>query len=699
MKDGIKKEIQKRIKKLREEILYHRELYYEKDNPEITDEAYDSLNNELKDLIRKNPEFIDPNAPEERVGGKPLDKFEKVSHKSRMLSMNDIFSDSELYDWQERIQKLVPNKNFEYFCELKFDGLAVSLIYEKGVLVRGATRGDGSVGEDITQNLRTIYSIPLVLSGEKIPDYLEVRGEAVMSKRVFDFLNKNLKKQNRPLLANTRNAAAGSLRQLDPKLASERRLDFFAYDIAEISAGFDLENHSDKHKFLREFGFKMDQNEKICKNLEDVKSFFQDFFKKRERFPYGTDGVVVSVNNLEIQSLLGVVGKAPRYMVAYKYPAEQVTTIVKDIIVRVGRTGVLTPLAIFKPIRVAGSLVSKATLHNMDQIERLGLKIGDTVVIEKAGDVIPKVVEVMHRMRTGKEKKFKMPNACPVCGGEIKKKESKEITTKTKAFSQVIGSASPQPDNQNNISPGSGSVAYYCINKKCPAQNDRFLDHFISVFEIYELGPKIIRRFKDEGLISDPADIFTLKKEDIVMLPRFGEKSAENIINEINQKKKISLNRFLWALGILHLGEETSRDLANHFTSLEKIISANKEELESLENIGPAVSKSIYEYFKNKEHLDFIQKLKQNGVVVENVSKKAKGKFSGLTFVLTGTLESMSREIAKEKILNLGGRVSGSVSKNTSFVLVGSEAGSKLKEAERLGIKILTEKDFLEMLI
>lgn len=677
-----KTKAQERVRKLRDEIDRLRSAYHTEDSSDVSDDVYDSLNRELRSIIKKYPEFMDMNAPENRVGGKPLSKFTKVEHRKRMLSLNDIFSKEELKEWEERMKKLAGTHKLEYFCEVKFDGLAVSLIYENGKFVRGATRGDGFIGEDITQNLKTIHSIPLELghpmskwtSDVQVPKFLEVRGEAVMSKDTLEKINSKNKKEGKTIFANTRNAAAGSLRQLDPKLAAERNLDFFAYDITELTGGVVLNKHSEKHKYLKNLGFKVDSHEAICKKIEEIEGFIRDFEKVRPDFPYGTDGVVVSVDDLKLQELLGAVGKAPRYMVAFKYPAEKATTILKAVKINVGRTGVLTPLAIFEPTLVAGSVVSKATLHNFDQIERLGLKIGDTVVIEKAGDVIPKVVEVLSRMRTGKEKKIIVPNSCPVCGGGI----------------------------ENRFLSDTSSVAYYCINQKCPAKNERYLEHFVSVFEIYELGPKILRRFKDEGLITDAADIFTLTKEDISLLPRFGEKSAENIINEINRKKKISLARFLWALGILHVGEETARDLARHFVSLEKIISSAQKHdsgIINIENIGPAVSDSIISFFRDEDNLRFIQKLKENGVVVENYKKQnTNDKLSGKIFVLTGTLSSMSRELAKEKILALGGKVSGSVSKNTSYLVVGEEPGSKLKEAMKLGVKILKEGDFWDLL-
>jgi len=702
----------RRIKKLRREIARLRDAYHTKNTPNVTDDVYDSLTRELKILLQKYPKFADPNAPENRVAGKPLFKFVKVKHQARMLSLNDSFSYEELYDWEKRVKKLLSNlqgQSLSYFCEIKFDGLAVSLVYKNGVFVRGATRGDGLIGEDITQNLKTINSIPSELNlphlspsplgraGEGfIQKFLEIRGEALMSKKTLEKLNTQNKKEGRVLFANTRNAAAGSLRQLNPKLAKKRNLDFMAYDLIEAKPQLrglasQLNNHSDKHTILRNLGFKVEKLEAKCQNLEKVVAFIKKFEKIRPNFPYGTDGIVISVDDLELQKVLGAVGKAPRYMVAFKYPAERATTIVTDIKVNVGRTGVLTPLATFQPTLVAGSKVSKATLHNMDQIERLDLRIGDTVVIEKAGDVIPKVVEVLTRMRTGRERKFKMPNKCPVCVSPVRKISSR-FTLPLRGGTYAT---------QKFHEPAPLSVAYYCTNSKCPAKNKRYLEHFVSVFEIYELGPKILRRFKDEGLITDAADIFTLVKEDIASLERFGDKSAENIIKEIENKKKIPLARFLWALGILHVGEETARDLASHFGTLEKIIFSaqeNLEEIDNIENIGEAVSKSLHDFFHNKNNLNFIKKLRKNGVVIEKTEKKKAGKFTGLHFVLTGTLSSMSREIAKEKIISFGGKVVGSVSQNTSYVIVGAEPGSKLKTAQKLGVKTLNEKEFLGIL-
>lgn len=675
-----KSEAQKRIEKLREQIEDLRYRYHVLNDPAVTDDIYDSLTKELKILEGQYPEFKDESSPTNRVAGQPLDKFVKVRHDVRMLSLNDVFSKEDLEAWENRIRKLVPDSEMDFFCELKLDGLAVSLIYQHGNFLRGATRGDGFIGEDITQNLRTIRSIPLKLRAP-FPEYVEIRGEAVMSKKVWQELNNRNLKEGKPLFANTRNAAAGSLRQLDSALTAERRLDFYAYDIAQLRSKNQevrIKKHSDKHQLLRGLGFKVDDHEAVAKDLSEVKEFVDKIEKLRPGFAMGTDGVVISVNDLALQEKLGVVGKAPRYMAAYKYPAEKATTVVNEIIFNVGRTGVLTPVAFFNPTVVAGSKVSKATLHNLDQINRLGLKIGDTVVIQKAGDVIPEVVEVLVKMRTGKEREIVVPEFCPVCEGHVKKRTT---------------GAKDKP-----------STAYFCVNPRCPAKNRRGMQHFVNVLEIYTVGPKILDRFKEEGLISDAADLFTLKKGDIEGLERFGEKSAENIILSIQEHRQVSLSRFIYALGILHVGEQTSEDLAANFGSLDKLMTASLEEINSIENIGPVVAQSVYSFFHHKENLKFIQKLLNNGVSLQlqathsTSSGQASYKLSGKTFVITGTLESMSRGEAKKKIKELGGKVTESVSKQTSYVVVGTEPGSKKDKAEKLGVEILDETKFLSLL-
>ncbi len=674
-----KNEAQKRIEKLTWEINRLSHEYYVLDKPSVSDAVYDALFHELIDLETQFPDLVQADSPTERVGGVPLDKFTKVEHQSRMLSLNDAFSKEEVINWEKRITKLLPaSVKIDYFCELKMDGLAVSLIYENGIFTRGATRGDGYIGEDITNNLKTIESIPLKLKSPH-PEYLEVRGEAVMSKKTFLRLNKKNEKESKPLFANTRNAAAGSLRQLDPKLARERGLDFFAWDIKQLKVeSLKLKEkiqfpkkHSEIHILLRELGFKVPKEEKKARDLNEVFKFIEEIEKVREDYPFGTDGIVVSVDDLSLQDRLGAIGKAPRYMVAYKYPAEKATTIVKDIGVNVGRTGALTPVAFFHPTLVAGSTVSKATLHNMDQINKLDIRIGDTVIIQKAGDVIPEVVEVLPKFRTGKEKKFKMPAICPVCNAKVEQR-----------------SAESKKDS---------SVAFYCTNRSCSAKNRRGREHFVNIFEIYEVGPKILDRLQEEGLITDVADLFTLEESDLSGLERFGEKSAKNIISSIKSRRRVPLWRFIYSLGILHVGEETAKDVASHFVSLEKIMNAPIEKINEIPNIGPVVSKSIYEYFHDTINLKFINKLISNGVVVENAPKQKKGKFTGMTFVVTGTLESFSREEVKEKINSLGGKVSGAVSANTSYVVAGEDPGSKYDKAKKLGVKILSEKEFISL--
>ena len=503
--------VKDRMHKLRAEIADHARAYYELDAPTISDAAYDSLVAELRALDAAHPQWADLNFVIYRVGGAPLDAFTKAEHSTRMLSLSDAFSYDEIRAWDARIRKLVGEQAYTYFCELKLDGLAISLIYEEGVLVRAVTRGDGSVGEDVTQNAKTIESISL-----QIPDKrtIEVRGEVVMSKAILIHLNKKYEKEGRQLLANTRNAAAGSLRQLDPAITRERRLDFFAWDCLDQS----ISHHSDKHKLLAQLGFMVARDEAVCTSLEEVEAFIEAFEKKRDAFPYGTDGIVIQVNESSLQGELGVVGKAPRYALAYKYPAEQATTTVINISVQVGRTGVLTPLAHFVPVPVAGSTVSKATLHNIEQIERLDVRVGDTVIIQKAGDVIPEVVEVIKTLRPKTTKAFVMPKQCPVCDSPVDRRESQTRDE---------------------------TVAYYCSNDACPARNTRGIIHFVRSLDIYEVGPKIVEKLQDEGLVSDAADLFYLTEADLAGLERMGEKSAKNITQAIADKTHPPLDRFI----------------------------------------------------------------------------------------------------------------------------------------------------------
>lgn len=663
-------EIKKRIEKLRQQVDDLRYRYHVLNDPRVTDEVYEDLTKELIELEHQYPQFMSVDSPTQRVGGKVLDKFEKVRHPLPMLSLNNAFSEEDLRAWEKRTSKLLSDfqqKKLNYFCEVKLDGLSISLEYENGLFVRGSTRGDGIFGEDVTQNLKTIQSIPLKIKDKR---KIEVRGECVMLKSVWEKINKQNAKEGKPLFANPRNAAAGSIRQLDPKISASRKLDFFAWDIATDLP--ELKTHQAEHEYVKELGFRVDEYQRACKNLDEVLRFISQTEKVREKLAFGMDGVVINVNDLSLYQSLGVIGKAPRYAIAFKYPAEQATTILKDILINVGRTGALTPLAMFEPTFVAGSKISKATLHNMDQIQRLDVRIGDTVVIQKAGDVIPEVVEALVKLRNGKEKKFVMPSKCPVCAGVVEKRQ--------------IGEKAKE-----------SSTAYFCANPKCTAKNRRGMQHFVNAFEIMSVGPQILDRFKEDGLISDAADLFTLKQEDISGLERFGEKSAENIIRSIQEHSKVTLPRFIYALGILHVGEQTSEDLANHFGSLKKIMAATLGDINGIENIGPVIARSVYDWFNQKENIRFVEKLIDNGVKIEVAAKPLSNKFSGKTFVITGTLDSMPRDQAKALIKQAGGKVSESVSKLTSFVVVGSDPGSKAEKAEKLGVKILGEKEFINL--
>ncbi len=684
-----KNEAEKRIKKLGEQISELRYRYHVLDDPKVTDEVYDSLSRELHELEKEFPDLAMEDSPLKRIGGQALDKFVKVKHDSRMLSLNDAFSEEEMREWEARIKRLEPNGKWDYMAELKFDGLATSLIYEEGGFIRGATRGDGFIGEDITQNLRTLSSIPLRLNlelkhTEKFPDDLkrrvkaklsmvrkiEVRGEALMTKQGFKELNRSQEKAGEQTFANPRNAAAGSLRQLDPKITSSRKLSWHAY---ALITDLGQKTHEEEHLIVNMLGFIVDKQAKVVKNLEEILAYQKSILKLREKLPFEIDGVVVRVNDENIFERMGVVGKAPRGAIAFKFAAKKATTIIEDIIVQVGRQGNLTPVAIMKPVEVGGVTVARASLHNIDEIHRLGLKIGDTVVIQRAGDVIPQIVEVLPKLRSGKEKEFHMPKKCPVCGSETHRQIISEGDTK--------------------------GAAIVCNNRNCPAKNLRAITHFVNAFEIYTIGPKIIERFKDEGLISDAADIFSLKKEDIEPLERFGEKSAENIIKSIDDHRKISLAKFIYSLGILHVGEETAIDLAEYFGGIQKLEKATLEEIDAIPNIGAAVAKSIYNFFKDRHNMLFVEKLLSSGIEVKSEKLKVKsGPLAGKKVVVTGSLEKMSRDQAKAAVRKAGGEWTSSVSKNTDYVVVGSDPGSKYEKAQKLGVKILNEKDFLNLL-
>lgn len=703
------KEARQRIEKLKKEINHHRYLYHVRDTQEISDAALDSLKNELTKLEREFPQLITPDSPTQRVGGKALSKFTKVSHTVPLLSLEDAFSESDMHDWQERIYKVYPRGNYNYFAELKIDGFAISLIYKNGVFIQGSTRGDGMIGEDVTQNLKTIESIPLALphveEAFKIKEkskkegknsltnddfrksiqilkktissgVIEIRGEVYMTKEVFEKINIQRKKEEEPLYANPRNTAAGSIRQLDPLISASRKLEFLAYDlITDVGQ----KTHSQKHAILELLGFKIDALARECASLQDVFSLYTEIAHKREKLTHQIDGIVVCVNDNATFARLGVVGKAPRGAIAFKFPAEEAITIVKDIVVQVGRTGALTPVAHLEPVAIGGTVVSHASLHNQDEIMRLGLKIGDTVIVKRAGDVIPKVMSVLKNLRTGKEKIFHMNTHCPVCKEKVVKKE--------------------------------GEVVWRCVNKKCPAKNKEALAHFVSkrAFNIVGLGEKILQKLSDEGLVSDPADIFLLEKSDIEPLERFAEKSADNLIASITGSKQITLERFLYALGIIHIGEETARDFAKYFSSLKKIhtpldvytlaITQTAEDLEKIPQIGEKVSESVIAFFNAPYTKKLLQKMTDAGIIIESPKKSTiTQSLQGKSFVLTGELESLTRDEAKDMIRVRGGEVQNAVSIKTNIVIAGLLPGSKYDKAKKIGVKIIDEKEFLALL-
>jgi len=664
-----RQEAKQRIEKLKKVISHHRYLYHVLNRQEISDAALDSLKHELYQLEQKFPEFITPDSPTQRVAGKPLEGFVKVKHEVPMLSIEDVFSEKELLDWEDYLKRLQPSRHpFEYFAELKIDGFAVALIYEDGILKYGATRGDGKVGEDVTQNLKTIESIPLKLREWRgltsALERIEIRGEVYMRKEAFEKVNQERKKKGEPLYANPRNLAAGSIRQLDPKLAASRPLEFLAYDLV-INLG--QKTHSEEHQILKALGFKTDSYAKICKNLEKAVELWRKIAKERATLPHLIDGVVVIVNDNDLFDKLGVVGKSPRGMRAFKFSPEQATTIIEDIKLQVGRTGAITPVAYLKPVQVGGVTVSRATLHNTEEIKRLGVKIGDTVIVGRAGDVIPEVIKVLPKLRTGKEKKFQMSTTCPVCGRKLVRK-AKE-------------------------------VVWRCKNPDCQARRREFLYHLTSkkAFDVEGLGPKIIDQLMDENLISRAPDIFELEEGDLLPLERFAEKAAQNLVQAIQKSKKITLARFIYSLGIRHVGEETAIDLANYSGSIDKLKKASRQDLEKIPDIGGKVSESIYNWFQQKRNQKLINDFIKAGVTILPPETAGK-KLHGLTFVTTGTLELMSRTEAEKKIRLQGGHPTGSISKQTDYLVVGKEPSSKLEKAKELGVKTIGEKEFLEMI-
>lgn len=677
----ISNEIKKRVLKLRETIEKYRYEYHVLNKSDISGEALDSLKKELVDLEAEYPELITADSPTQRVAGEPLKEFKKVPHKVTQWSFNDAFSEEDMKDFDARVKRFLNGVIPTYTCELKIDGLKIVLEYVGGELKTAATRGDGKVGEDVTLNVRTIQSVPLKL--EKNLNII-VEGEVFMPKSVFAELNKIQKKKGEEEYANPRNFAAGTLRQLDPKMVAERKLDVFIYDVAALPRtvlnralqGQSLEVPETQGKeliYLKELGFKVNPYFRLCGDIEEVIKYWREWEKKKDKQDYLIDGVVVKVNERTFQEKLGYTGKAPRFGIALKFKAEQVTTVVEDIVLQVGRTGVLTPVAHLRPALVDGSTVSRATLHNEDEIKRLDVRVGDTVILQKAGDVVPDIVRVVTEMRTGKEKKFVWPKIVPDCGGDG-------------SLERVVG-----------------QVAWKCKNKNSYLQKKRKLYHFVSkhAFDIENLGPKVIDAILDAGLISTYDDLFTLKRGDLLALPRFAEKSVDNLLVSIEKARKITLARFIIALSILNVGEETALLLAENFGSIAKLQNCKIENLQEIEGIGPIVAESIVEWFKDRENQKILDKLlKQVKIEQSAVSSQQLGekKLKNKTFVLTGTLETMSRDEAKEKIRSLGGSISSAVSKETDYVVAGENPGSKKENAEELEVKILNESEFEEIL-
>lgn len=681
-------EAKKRIEKLKEVIDYHRYQYHVLDKQEISDSALDSLKKELFDLEQNFPEFITKDSPTQRIGGQALEDFKKFKHPSPMLSFNDAFNFEDMSNWESRFEKVLKGSSKDgYYCELKIDGLAIELLYEGGLFSIGATRGDGQVGEDVTNNLKTIEAIPLALatkeeiklnlkkSGldrfinaleENYDKQIIVRGEVFLTKKEFLRINREQKELGLKEYANPRNLAAGSIRQLDPTITSSRKLDSFAY---ALTSDFGQKTHEEEHLLLKALGFKTNPHNKFTPDLDKVNEFRDYWEEKRVKLEYEIDGIVVTVNNNDYLKRLGVVGKTPRGAIAFKFSPNESETIVEDIIVQIGRTGTLTPVAILRPVNIGGVMVSRATLHNLDEIKRLDVKIGDTVIVGRAGDVIPDINLVIKDLRTGKERDFKMPNKCPVCSQPVSRIEDQ--------------------------------VAYKCTNKNCPAIRRESIYHFVSKggLDVEGLGPKIVDQLMDASLIATAADLFNLKKEDLLNLERFGEKSAENLIKSIKERESVSLNKFIYALGIDHVGSETSFDLAKKFKKLGNLRKASLEDLDKIPDVGPVVAKSISDWMSKSYNQKLLDKFQEYGLRVQEEKETLQSsKLSGKSFVMTGSLSSMTREEAQSRIRELGGDVSSAVSSKTTFLVAGEASGSKYDKASKLGVRILSEAEFLNMI-
>jgi DNA ligase (NAD+) len=663
-----KKQIKKKIDELRKRIISHNKRYYILNDPEISDKEYDNLIRNLKDLENKHPEFITADSPTQRVGSDILRAFKTVRHNQKMFSLDNTYSIEELQEWQERLYKSLGNDKVDYVVELKIDGVSANLIYKNGLLNVGVTRGDGEIGEDVTHNLETIRSIPLNLEAKDFPELVEIRGEVYMEKKHLDLLNKERIKDNELIFANPRNAAAGSLKLLDAKIVAKRHLNFFAHSLGYLKGRY-FDSHWEFLKKVKTWGLRINPNIFLCSDLEKVIELCKEWEKKRDSLEYEIDGMVIKVNSLEQQRMLGETLKSPRWAVAYKFAAHQATTKLLDIAVQVGRTGVLTPVANLSPVECGGVTISRATLHNFDEIERLDIRIGDRVILERAGDVIPKVIKVVTSVRTGKEKKLRIPDICPECGSAVVKEKEEE-------------------------------VAYRCINPSCPVQLEKGLLHFASraAMDIEGMGESVVEFLVNRGMVKKFSDIYYLKKEDLLELPLFKDKKANNLIEAIQRSKQRPLNRLLYGLGIRHVGEKAAYILAEIFKSLDKVIEAKADDFSSIYEIGEVMTGSIVEFFKQPKTKDLIVRLEKTGIN----TKQPKSEFSrsfltGKVLVFTGELKELDRKEAEAVVRKFGGNTSSSVSKNTDFVVTGENPGSKFKRARSLGVKIIDEKEFIEL--
>jgi DNA ligase (NAD+) len=684
------KDLEARIETLRDEIRHHEYRYYVLDDPEVSDAQFDGLMNELKKLEASRPELITPDSPTQRVGGKPREGFVKVAHSIPMLSLDNAYSEEELRNWERRVHELSGRKDIGYVCELKLDGMSLALRYEAGKLVRGITRGDGTTGEDVTGNVRTVRSIPLSIAPEKlqqagIPPQFEVRGEMLMPVASFKKMNEEREKQGLSLFANPRNATAGTVRQLEPSITARRRLDFFAYlliasrrgegapsagsgqALARTTTAFDCQ--WDALNALATAGFKVNPRRALATNFDQLWKFLGEWEENRETLPYEIDGVVIKVNSAPVQRQLGFTGKAPRWAIAYKYAARSGITQMEDILVQVGRTGKLTPVAALKPVPIGGTTVARVTLHNLDEIERLGVKIGDWVEVERGGDVIPKVTRVIDdKDHPRGHKLFHMPEKCPVCGGKVVRVE--------------------------------GEADHRCVNQKCPAKLRETILHFASrgVMNIDGMGDALVTQLTDRGMVNDIADIYKLTKAGLLQLERMGDKSAHNVLEEIEQSKKLPLERVIYGLGIRFVGERTAQFLAQHFGSMDDLVKASEEELQQVEEVGPRIGKSIVEFFAEPKNRELVDELREAGLTMKGTKKERGTTLAGKTFVLTGSLAYYTRDEAKKMIEDAGGKVTGSVSKKTDYVVAGEDAGSKLDKAKELGVAVINEEEMQRLI-